>query len=43
MEEIRFHGRAGQVILTASRLFAKAVITDGKYAQTFPDFLALKD
>jgi len=38
MEEIRFHGRAGQGILTASRLFAQAAITDGKYAQAFPDF-----
>jgi len=32
------HGRAGQGILTASRLFAQAAITDGKYAQAFPDF-----
>jgi pyruvate ferredoxin oxidoreductase gamma subunit len=38
MDEIRFHGRAGQGILTASRLFAQAAITDGKYAQAFPDF-----
>ena len=38
MEEIRFHGRAGQGILTASRLFAQAAIVDGKYAQAFPDF-----
>jgi pyruvate ferredoxin oxidoreductase gamma subunit len=38
MEEIRLHGRAGQGILTASRLFAQAAITDGKYAQAFPDF-----
>jgi len=38
MEEIRFHGRAGQGILTASRLFAQAAIADGKYAQAFPDF-----
>ncbi len=38
MQEIRFHGRAGQGILTASRLFAQAAITDGKYAQAFPDF-----
>jgi len=38
MEEIRFHGRAGQGILTASRLFAQAAIIDGKYAQAFPDF-----
>ena len=38
MQEIRFHGRAGQGILTASRLFAHAAILDGKYAQAFPDF-----
>lgn len=38
MHEIRFHGRAGQGILTASRLFAQAAILDGKYAQAFPDF-----
>lgn len=38
MREVRFHGRAGQGILTASRLFAQAAIGDGKYAQAFPDF-----
>ena len=38
MDEVRFHGRAGQGILTASRLFAQAAIMDGKYAQAFPDF-----
>jgi pyruvate ferredoxin oxidoreductase gamma subunit len=38
VQEIRFHGRAGQGILTASRLFAQAAITDAKYAQAFPDF-----
>ncbi len=38
MHEVRFHGRAGQGILTASRLFAQAAIFDGKYAQAFPDF-----
>ena len=38
MHEVRFHGRAGQGILTASRLFAQAAIVDGKYAQAFPDF-----
>jgi 2-oxoacid:acceptor oxidoreductase gamma subunit (pyruvate/2-ketoisovalerate family) len=38
MDEIRFHGRAGQGILTASRIFAEAAILDGKYAQSFPDF-----
>jgi len=36
--EIRFHGRAGQGILTASRLFAEAAVLNGKYAQAFPDF-----
>jgi len=38
VQEIRFHGRAGQGILTASRLFAQAAIVDRKYAQAFPDF-----
>jgi len=38
MDEIRLHGRAGQGILTASRLFAQAAVADGKYAQAFPDF-----
>ena len=38
MHEVRFHGRAGQGILTASRLFAQAAILEGKYAQAFPDF-----
>ena len=38
MDEIRLHGRAGQGILTASRLFAQAAVTDGKYSQAFPDF-----
>jgi pyruvate ferredoxin oxidoreductase gamma subunit len=38
VQEVRFHGRAGQGILTASRLFAQAAIADGKYAQAFPDF-----
>jgi 2-oxoacid:acceptor oxidoreductase gamma subunit (pyruvate/2-ketoisovalerate family) len=38
VREVRFHGRAGQGILTASRLFAQAAIVDGKYAQAFPDF-----
>jgi pyruvate ferredoxin oxidoreductase gamma subunit len=36
--EIRFHGRAGQGVLTASRLFAEAAVLNGKYAQAFPDF-----
>jgi len=38
MHEVRFHGRAGQGILTASRLFAEAAISDGRFAQAFPDF-----
>jgi len=38
VDEVRFHGRAGQGILTASRIFAEAAISDGKYAQSFPDF-----
>jgi len=38
VQEVRFHGRAGQGILTASRLFAQAAVRDGKFAQAFPDF-----
>jgi 2-oxoacid:acceptor oxidoreductase gamma subunit (pyruvate/2-ketoisovalerate family) len=38
VDEVRFHGRAGQGIVTACRLFAQAAIVDGKYAQAFPDF-----
>jgi len=36
--EIRWHGRAGQGIITVSRLLASAALIEGKYAQAFPEF-----
>jgi pyruvate ferredoxin oxidoreductase gamma subunit len=36
--EIRWHGRAGQGIITASRLLAEAALLEGKRAQAFPEF-----
>ncbi|MEM3727492.1 MAG: 2-oxoacid:acceptor oxidoreductase family protein [Candidatus Bathyarchaeia archaeon] len=36
--EIRWHGRAGQGIITVSRLLALATIMEGKHAQAFPEF-----
>jgi len=36
--EIRWHGRAGQGIITVSRLLALAAIMEGKHAQAFPEF-----
>jgi pyruvate ferredoxin oxidoreductase gamma subunit len=36
--EIRWHGRAGQGIITVSRLLALAAIAEGKHAQAFPEF-----
>lgn len=38
LTEIRWHGRAGQGIITASRLLAQAAMFEGKYAQAFPEF-----
>ena len=38
LNEIRWHGRAGQGIITVSRLLALAAITEGKHAQAFPEF-----
>jgi pyruvate ferredoxin oxidoreductase gamma subunit len=38
MIEIRFHGRGGQGAVTAAELVAQAVISEGKYAQAFPNF-----
>ncbi|MGC8961323.1 MAG: 2-oxoacid:acceptor oxidoreductase family protein, partial [Candidatus Bathyarchaeia archaeon] len=38
LTEIRWHGRAGQGIITASRLLASAAIFEGKHAQAFPEF-----
>lgn len=38
MLEIRWHGRGGQGAWTASELLARAVILEGKYVQSFPEF-----
>ncbi|OYT63012.1 MAG: hypothetical protein B6U69_00205 [Thermofilum sp. ex4484_15] len=38
MIEIRWHGRGGQGVVTASYLLARAVLSEGKYAQHFPEF-----
>lgn len=38
MLEIRFHGRGGQGAVTSAELLAGAVISEGKYAQSFPSF-----
>ncbi len=36
--EIRWHGRAGQGVVTASELLAQAALREGKYIQAFPDY-----
>jgi len=36
--EVRWHGRGGQGAWTASALFARAAIYEGKYIQSFPEF-----
>jgi pyruvate ferredoxin oxidoreductase gamma subunit len=36
--EIRWHGRAGQGIVTASELLAEAALKAGKYFQAFPEY-----
>jgi len=38
MYEIRWHGRAGQGIITVSRLLGYAALLEGKHAQAFPQF-----
>ena len=38
LTEIRWHGRAGQGIVTASELVAEAALKDGKYFQAFPEY-----
>jgi pyruvate ferredoxin oxidoreductase gamma subunit len=38
MYEIRWNGRAGQGIITVSRLLGYAAILEGKHAQAFPQF-----
>lgn len=36
--EVRFHGRGGQGVVTASRLLAEAALLEGKFVQGFPLF-----
>jgi pyruvate ferredoxin oxidoreductase gamma subunit len=38
MTEIRWHGRAGQGVVTAGELLAEAAMEEGKYFQAFPDY-----
>jgi len=38
LTEIRWHGRAGQGIVTASELLAEAALREDKYFQAFPDY-----
>lgn len=36
--EIRWHGRGGQGVVTASKLLAETAMDTGQYFQSFPDF-----
>ncbi len=36
--DIRFHGRGGQGVVTASRITGEAAILEGKYTHAFPSF-----
>jgi pyruvate ferredoxin oxidoreductase gamma subunit len=38
MTEIRWHGRAGQGVVTAGELLAEAAMKSGKYFQAFPEY-----
>ncbi len=38
LTEIRWHGRAGQGVVTAGELLAEAAMEEGKYFQAFPDY-----
>jgi len=38
LHEVRWHGRAGQGVITSSRLLAQAALLEGKYVQAFPEF-----
>lgn len=38
LKEIRWHGRGGQGVVTASELIAEAAILEGNYIQAFPEF-----
>lgn len=37
-QEVRWHGRGGQGVVTVSRLLASAALLEGKRAQAFPEF-----
>jgi len=43
MVEVRFHGRGGQGVVTASRLLAEAALLEGKKVQSFPAFGAERE
>lgn len=36
--EIRWHGRGGQGVVTASRILAEGALREGKYFQAFPEY-----
>ena len=36
--EVRFHGRGGQGVVTASKLLAETALEEGKYFQGMPDY-----
>lgn len=38
LTEIRWHGRAGQGVVTAGELLAEAALEEDKYFQSFPDY-----
>jgi len=38
LTEIRWHGRGGQGVVTASVLLAQAALLEGKHVQAFPEF-----
>ncbi len=38
LHEIRWHGRAGQGVITSSRLLAQAALLEGRHVQAFPEF-----
>ncbi len=42
MIEVRWHGRAGQGVVTASQLLAEVMAKEGKHVQAFPHFGAEK-
>ncbi len=38
IKEVRWHGRGGQGVVTASQLLARSALREGKYVQAFPEF-----